>query len=87
MDHAPCTEYLVDAMDNIPALDDLFDPAKVSPINDTLAAMMDYAVTDGSYPGVVIAAESLINDLAREMFNSPVSHLNLLFSVAIWQFP
>ena len=70
-------------MDNIPELDNLFDPVAVSPINDTLAAMMDYAVAGGSYPDVVSAAESLINDLAREMFNCPVSHLSLCFSVVI----
>ena len=59
----PCTEYLVDAMDNIPPLEDLFDPADVSPINDTLAAMMDYAIADGSYPTVVSTTENLINEL------------------------
>ena len=60
------TEYLVNAMNNIPPLDDLFDPAQVSPINDTLLAMMDYAATSGCSgcnQAVVDATEYLINDL------------------------
>ena len=57
------TEYLVDAMDSIPQLDNLFDPDVVSPINNTLAAMMEYAVDAGSYLDVVSATENLINEL------------------------
>ena len=50
-------------MDNIPPLEDLFDPTLVSPIDDTLTAMRDYADADGSYPDVVSATQNLINEL------------------------
>ena len=59
------TEYLVNAMDNIPPLNDLFDPNVITPISATLGAMRDYAAAaDPAYADVVSATEYLISDLA-----------------------
>ena len=61
------TDALEKAMTNIPVLDDLFDPNVISPIKDTLSAMMVFASQDppcgGCTQGVIDATGNLINQL------------------------